>query len=139
MLTNPTADTRPQINTEKVCVVVSKAREHFAEDEGVSTDASNPSDDQSLSILTDNAYSTIKLELVEFISGLDVDETYELVALTWLGRGDFEITEWSLALDSARERQGKPAFLYLLDIPLLPDYLEIGLDYFGESCSDCKP
>lgn len=130
-------ESRPEINTEKVCFVASRARQLFAEDSGVSADASNPSDDGSLSILTDNADATIRLELVEFLSGLDVDEANELVALTWLGRGDFNVGEWSEAMIAARNREGKPAFQYLLEVPLLPNYLEIGLDAFGESCSDC--
>ncbi len=130
-------DDSPQINTEKVCFIASKARELLAEDVGVATDASNPTDDGSLAILTDNAFATIRLELVEFISGLDVDEACELVALVWLGRGDFDAGEWPAAVNAARDRRDTPTYRYLLGIPLLPEYLENGLELFGESCRDC--
>ena len=79
----------PDINTEKVCFIIVKARELESEDEGVAADDSNSSDDQFLSVLTDDAYSSVHLELTEFIDAMDEDEQCELVALTWVGRGDF--------------------------------------------------
>ena len=33
-------------------------------------------------------------ELRELISDLNVDETAELIALAWIGRGDFDAGEW---------------------------------------------
>src|SRR3546814_15793239 len=62
------------------------------------------------------------------------DEQAELVALTWLGRGDFTADEWSEALAAARERDTGPTSAYLLGIPILADYLEEGLSQFGLSC-----
>ena len=45
----------PEINPDKVCFIIVKARELEAEDEGVETDDSNATDDQFLSILSDRA------------------------------------------------------------------------------------
>jgi hypothetical protein len=71
-----------------------------------------------------------------FIAGLDVDEQIDLVALTWLGRGDASVEEWDdLRSEAARTRNERiPA--YLLGLPLLPEHLEEGLSQFGRACED---
>ena len=35
--------------------------------------------------------------LVEFVAGLNVEEQTDLLALIWLGRGDYELDEWDAA------------------------------------------
>jgi hypothetical protein len=124
----------PDINTEKVCYVIIKARELESEDEGVEADASNASDDKFVSVLTEEAYSSVRDELAAFIEAMDVDEQCELVALAWVGRGDFSAEEWTVAVAQARERRDRPTSEYLLGIPLLASYLETGLGEFDESC-----
>ena len=126
----------PDINPEKVCFVVAKARELLSEDEGLKPDASNASDDGEQSILTDAAYGPVHAELEQFIADLDEDETAALVALLWIGRGDFEAKDWEDAVAQARERRERPTVTYLLGEPLLPDYLEDALAAFGHSCRD---
>lgn len=125
----------PEINPAKVCFVIEKARELFSEDAGMAPDASNPSDDGERIILTD-ANQAIRLELVEFIRDLDVDEAAALVALSWIGRGDFEADDWRSAVASAHERREGPTWKYLIGMSLLPDYLQDALDAFGVSCED---
>jgi hypothetical protein len=124
----------PDINPEKVCFVVVKARELESEDEGMEADASNPSDDGFLSVMTEEAFSTVRAELTEFIDSMDVDEQCELVALAWVGRGDFTAKEWNGALAQARQRRKGSTAEYLLGIPLLASFLEGGLAEFGENC-----
>lgn len=124
----------PDINTEKVCFVIVKARELEAEEEGAQPDSSNASDDKFVSVLTEEAFSPVRRELVDFIEAMDEDEQAELVALTWLGRGDFTVDEWDSGVAQARERRKGPTSTYLLGIPLLASYLEGGLDEFDESC-----
>ncbi|HMK89933.1 MAG TPA: DUF3775 domain-containing protein [Methylocystis sp.] len=124
----------PDINTEKVCFVILQARELESEDEGVEADASNPSDDKFASILTDSAFASVRAELAGFIDAMDEDEQCELVALCWLGRGDFTAEEWPEAVNQARERRVGPTSKYLLGIPLLASFLEGGLAEVGESC-----
>lgn len=126
----------PDINPDKVCFVIAKARELEAEDEGSEPDDSNPTDDESREILTDEAYDTIRQELASFIDALDEDEKNELVALTWTGRGDYSAREWRAAVAEARSRQEMETSAYLLGIPLLSDYLESGLAEFDMSCQD---
>jgi hypothetical protein len=125
----------PTINTEKVCFIIVKARELESEDEGVEADASNASDDGFLSVLTDDAFDTVREEIASFIDAMDVDEQAELVALTWVGRGDFTSDEWNEALGQARQRRESATSAYLLGVPLLSAYLENGLEEFGESCA----
>lgn len=70
-------------------------------------------------------------ELRELIADLNVDETAELVALMWLGRGDYERAEWAEAVEEARQRDRKKAADYLLGMPLLAEWLEGGLEILG--------
>jgi hypothetical protein len=131
-----TPSAMPDINPEKVCFVVTKARELLSEDEGLKPDASNASDDGEQSILTDAAYGPVHAELEQFIADLDEDETAALVGLLWIGRGDFEPKDWEDAVAQARERRESSTATYLLGEPLLPDYLEDALAAFGHSCRD---
>jgi hypothetical protein len=125
----------PTINTDKVCFIVVKARELESEDEGVEADASNATDDGFVSVLTDEAFNTVRTEIASFIEAMDEEEQAELVALTWVGRGDFTADEWEAALGEAQTRHEGPTSDYLLGLPLLSAYLEIGLGEFGESCA----
>ncbi len=124
----------PEINTDKVCFVVAKSRELLSEDVGAERDDSNPTDDGFAVVLTDAGDRPARLELVEFIEGLDAGERDALVALVWIGRGDFEGSDWRVALKLARERREGDIARYLLGIPLLPDYLEDALSAFDQSC-----
>lgn len=125
----------PTINTDKVCFVIVKARELESEDEGVEADASNETDDRFASVLTEEAFATVRAEMVSFIEAMDVDEQAELVALAWVGRGDFSAAEWDEAVGQARARRERSTSNYLLGIPLLAAHLESGLGEFGESCT----
>ncbi len=124
----------PDINTEKVCFVIVKARELESEDEGIEADASDAADDKFVSVLTEAAYPTIHRELREYIDAMDEDEQCELVALAWVGRGDFSAEEWDEAVAQARQRRQGPTSKYLLGIPLLASFLEGGLAELDESC-----
>ena len=125
----------PEINTDKVCFVVAKSRELLSEDVGAPNDDSNPTDDGFAIVLTDAGDRPARRELVEFIEAFDADELDALVALVWIGRGDFERAEWPTALTLARERREGDTAKYLLGIPLLPDYLEEALSVFDQSCA----
>ncbi len=70
-------------------------------------------------------------ELRELIADLNVDEAADLIALAWIGRGDYEASEWTDAVAAARERAGKRTAKYLLGMPMLADWLEDGLESIG--------
>ncbi|MDQ0314069.1 DUF3775 domain-containing protein [Amorphus orientalis] len=67
-------------------------------------------------------------ELKELIDDLNVDEAADLVAVTWIGRGDFEAAEFDQARTEAMERAEGSTSHYLMSMPLLADHLEAGLD-----------
>ncbi|PSJ58309.1 DUF3775 domain-containing protein [Pseudaminobacter soli (ex Li et al. 2025)] len=70
-------------------------------------------------------------ELRELIDDLNVDEAAELVALVWVGRGDYEASEWQEAVTEARRRGNNRTAKYLLGLPMLGDWLEEGLEAIG--------
>ena len=70
-------------------------------------------------------------ELRALIEDLNVDEAADLIAITWIGRGDFEASEWSEAVAEARLRGNKRTSTYLLGMPMLGDWLEEGLEAIG--------
>lgn len=70
-------------------------------------------------------------ELRELINDLNVDEAAELVALVWVGRGDYDASEWSEALAEAKQRGNRRTAKYLLGMPMLGDWLEEGLEALG--------
>ncbi|MDB5594346.1 MAG: hypothetical protein JWM36_1307 [Hyphomicrobiales bacterium] len=125
-----------ELNPDKVCYIIVKAREYNGTDE-VGGDASNATDDGFSSALTENNERPVRAELVSFINNLNDDEKVELVALCWMGRGDFE-GDWKGAMAEARGPGAYRTANYLLDMPLLADYLEDGLSGFDLSCEDME-
>jgi hypothetical protein len=75
-------------------------------------------------------------ELRAAIDGLNFDEREELLALMWLGRGDFDAKSWPEALQQARQTASATETDYLLGTPLLADYLAEGVYALGLSLED---
>ena len=75
-------------------------------------------------------------ELRSFIDALTEDEQIDLVALTWLGRGDGTIDEWDALRQEAARLHNNRTAAYLLGKPMLADHLEEGLSQFGCSCEE---
>jgi hypothetical protein len=125
-----------ELAVEKVCFIIIKARELDVAGGEPSDDASNPSDDRFVSAFAPANERTTQRELTAFINALDVDEQTELVALLFVGRGDYTPEEWNDALAAARDRGDPPTVRFLLDEPLLGDLLEDGLSAFDLSCED---
>jgi hypothetical protein len=72
-----------------------------------------------------------------FITELNEDEQAALIALAWVGRGDYEASEWAEAKALAAERNaGRDASDYLLGLDGLGDLLEEGVAAFGLSLDD---
>ena len=70
-------------------------------------------------------------ELRAAIDDLEPDQQICLVALMWLGRGDYTFDEWDNALEDARAAFNARTADYLIGTPLLADYLEEGLQLHG--------
>ncbi len=111
------ADTAPNlsISTEKVCFVIAKVREFDAKDVLTDEDdASNPSDDRMVEVLEDHDDDPVLRELSAFIGAMSEDEKVDLIALTWLGRGDGGLEDWPELRAEAARSHGKRAAAYLL-------------------------
>lgn len=73
-------------------------------------------------------HDPIRDEMQNWLETLDEEAQAELVALYWIGRGDYEGRDFPRAVQDARSRRTTPTSDYLLGAPLLGDYLELGLD-----------
>jgi hypothetical protein len=119
------------ISPEKVCYVIAKARELEVKV------AAEELDDEGMGrILEDYADDPTLEELKSFLEAQSDDELRELLALAWVGRGDFGADEWQDALSQVQDVREKHTIEYLLGTPLLSDYLEEGLAQFGHSCEE---
>jgi hypothetical protein len=125
------------ISPEKVCFIITKARDFDAKDIVTDPDdSSNATDDAMLSILEDHKDDPVVQEISAAIFGMSEDEQVDLVTLAWLGRGDGTIEDWDELRAEAARAHNKRTAAYLLGMPLLPDHLEEGLAAFGLSCEE---
>src|SRR5215472_16326495 len=109
------------IPLEKLAFIIEKAREFDAE-VAIDPDAatgSDPADDDERQILLDTPDNPAAQEPRDALDGLNVDEREELLALTWLGRGDYDATRWPEPLRQARETRTVSDKDYFLGTPLL--------------------
>ncbi|MCP5382414.1 MAG: DUF3775 domain-containing protein [Kordiimonadaceae bacterium] len=81
----------------------------------------------------DHAQDSAYMELKGAIEALNEDEKHALVALMWIGRGTYGPEELELAIENAKEASNKHTAEYLIDSPLLPDYLEEGLTQLSDN------
>jgi hypothetical protein len=124
------------VSPETVCFLIVKAREFDVKDQVTEPDpGSNPADDHDVQVLEDHPDDPAEEEIRSMIASLSVDEQTELVALAWLGRGDYDAKDWAAAVAEAADRTGKTAD-YLLGLPLLGDYLQEGLSMVGRTCEE---
>lgn len=131
------------ISADKVAFIIEKAREFDVKElDSDPESGSNPTDDDAVDVLEDNGSDPVGSELRSFIAALNEDEQVDLVALTWLGRGDGTLDDWDDLRARAVEARGeyrKPrheTVQYLLGEPMLGDLLADGLDEFGIDWTD---
>jgi hypothetical protein len=118
-----------------VFFIVAKSRQS----DGTATELdanSTSADDDAVHGSDAHARMTDRSELFGFIRDLNVDEQVDLVALMWLGRGDGDLDSWKdLHRVAARAHNNRTA-RYLIETPMLADYLEEALSQFGKSFED---
>jgi hypothetical protein len=120
------------IDRETLAYIIEKARAYdglVAPDDP--SDGSDAVDDRFMDALEDEPDNSVGRELGVAIGSLDVDAKASLVALTWLGRDDYEAGDWLEAFAAARGRAETSTARYLMGMPLLGDYLENGADKLG--------
>lgn len=126
-----------QLSPDKVCYIIIKAREFEAQEDVVEPDpGSNAIDEGFRGVLEAYADDPTFDEIKACIDSMNEDEQAELVALAWLGRGDYVIDDWDQAVRDAVERHTGATSDYLLGMPMLPAYLQAGLNQFDLSCDE---
>lgn len=121
------------INPDKVCFIIAKAREF---DVKVAPEELSDDGDDMERILESYADDATFQELKAFLDAQSDEDLVELLALTWIGRGDYSADEWPDVLGEIGDVREKHTVDYLLGTPLLADYLGEGLAQFGLSCGD---
>lgn len=125
------------ISPDKLRFVIAKAREFDVKDVLTDPDpVSNAADDAMLSVLEDHPDDPTYHEIKSFIRSLTQDEQIDLVALTWLGRGDGTLDEWDDLREEAARAHNRRTAAYLLGKPMLADHLEEALAQLGISCEE---
>ena len=118
-----------ELNRETVQFLIDRAREFHTRDD-VSFDEEPEIDDEdwsqqvAASFGSDPYYQEIKTR----IEDLEPDQQMTLVALMWVGRGDFSFDEWDDALKEAEESWHENTADYLIGTPMLSDYLAEAMD-----------
>lgn len=129
-----------RISTEKICAFIEAARELAGKVPSTAGDRTSTGDDSKLQTIVDEPEQDPyerderRREMVEFVAGLNVEEQTDLLALIWIGRGDYELEDWESALAEAEARIAARDPDYMIGDSALPEYLGDGLDAFGRTC-----
>lgn len=121
---------------ETICRLIVRARELEAQVPAIENDEEeDPTDsDDEFAVLEDEANEAVEEEIIALLEDLGDDQVEELLALAWVGRGTYDPSEWSDALDAAADPDAEDPTDQLLDMPTLAAYLEGGLAAFDLSC-----
>lgn len=132
------ASEMPRINPVTICFLIGKAREFHAKEEVVIPEpALSPGDDDVGRLaLADHAGDPTYQEFTAAVRDLEPDQQIQLVALMWLGRGDFTVEQWDEALQTAASERTPRTADYLMSTPLVADYLSEGLVQLGYDCEE---
>jgi hypothetical protein len=132
------------LSSEKIKFIISIAREYregspaMVSEELYETHSFDKYTEHSLAGMIENtspedhAQDSAYNELKAAIENLNEGERFGLVALMWVGRGTFSSNEIDKAISNARSADNLHTAEYLIDTPLLPDYLEEGLILLSE-------
>lgn len=123
------------ISPEKVAFVVAKVHQYEMESSEPELLSDLTDDDRVHGGATHGA-GTDRAELAAFIRALNLDEQLDLVALMWLGRGDGDLESWDELRAQAAHAHNNRTASYLIETPMLGDYLEEALSEFGLSLED---
>jgi hypothetical protein len=121
---------------DTLAAIILHARAWDAQGSSGGRTSSNASDDGFASMLSGGRGNPVASELTNEIDGLSAEEQAALVALAWVGRGDFDASDWEEAVSTALDRATGPTARYLLEMPLLGDYLEEGASALGIAIAD---
>ena len=127
------------VDPETACFLIVKAREFDVKVDPEDVESgSNATDDGEIDVLEDRRDDPVYAEIIGTLEALNEDELSDLVAMTWIGRGDYDVEDWEEAKEQARQRGTKGTADYLLGTPLLGDFLESGFNDLGYSCEEVE-
>ena len=121
------------ISLEAVATIVDAAR---AVQEGEESGALAREEEDEEGLDAEDDENMDEDALRAFIADLNEDEQASLIALAWIGRGDYAGEEWEEARTLAKERNIRDTAEYLLGIDMLGDMIEEGLSELGLSLED---
>lgn len=125
------------MNPEIVCNVIVKLHEFHAKEDVVIPDVpDNPTEDWAKHVLADHADDLSYQELKLLVNDLEPDQRHTLLALMWLGRGDYSLEEWDKAVKDAEDDSTESIDMAFIAIPFVADYLQEGLSLHEYSCSE---
>ena len=123
------------LNPEIVCFIIDRAHAFQAKEQVViPEEPTDPGDDWGSQILADHSSDLTHQELKNTIDDLEPDQQVTLIALMWLGRGDYDLKDWESAVCDAQDNWNTRTSNYMIGTPLLADYLSEGLALHGYSC-----
>jgi len=123
------------VNPDTVCFLIDKARVFHGKEEIVLPDVpDSPTEDWGLQALADHVGDSTFQEFKSTFENLEPDQQQSVVALFWVGRGDFDKEEWDQAFEEAQANWTDSTAEYLMAHPLLADYLSEGLELFDYRC-----
>ena len=126
-----------ELNRDTVQFVIDKAHEfHTKDDVEFDDEPEIANEDWSRQLTADYGGDPYYQELKSTIEDLEPGQQMMLVALMWLGRGDFALTEWDEAMNHAENSWNDHTADYLIGTALLGDYLANGLDHFESQDTD---
>ena len=122
-----------RINLDTVLWIVRCTREFHAKEEVVFPDDSMEGNDGdwAMQVLADHGSDMTLQELRIAVRAMEPAQQAELLALKWLGRGDYGPEEWELARREALENWCPEIMDRLIATPLISEYLLEGLDMLG--------
>jgi hypothetical protein len=128
---------------DTLCRIIIRARENEAQvpAQDPDEDADNVDDYDAedagaggLSSLEDELNTGVEEELRAALDDLADDQLAEALALAWVGRGTYDVSEWDDAFGEASDTDPESSIDELMDMPLLASHLEAGLAAFDFSC-----
>jgi hypothetical protein len=127
---------------DTLCRIILRARENEAqvpaedpdEDADNIDDNSGESEGGALSTLEDEINTGVEEELRAILDDLAEDQLAETLALAWVGRGTYDVSEWDEAFAEASDTDSESTVDELMDMPLLASHLDAGLAAFDYSC-----
>ncbi|MBK1657443.1 DUF3775 domain-containing protein [Paracraurococcus ruber] len=126
------------ISLETVATVVDHVRALQGTEETDEAQLSEDADSEA-ALLQENPDDLTEDSLREFIDALNEDEQASLIALAWIGRGDYGPEEWDEAVRLATERnEAGETGGYLLGMEMVGDLLAEGVAAFGLSIEEVE-